>query len=145
MAISVKYLLQGIFKQESWKLKLLSEWETIVGNLHDKMRLEKIDNDTLIIGVYQASWLQELHLLSCVLQKSINDHLGSPRIKHLRFKHASPKEKPIPKKVEKPRPEFKLIVLNDTEKKALAGIKDDQLKQALYTFLSKCHYVKIIT
>lgn len=148
MARPLKNLLQNVFKSENWKLKLLSQWDTIAGNLADKMRLEKIEGETLIIGVYQASWMQELYLLSNVLKKSINEHLGYPYVKRLRFKHAAPRSKKVTpliktetqastNKTEKP------ITLSGSEQKALGKIKDTQLKEALHNFLSRCHYQKI--
>ena len=85
------------------------------------MHLEKIEGNTLIIGVYQASWLQELYLLSTVLLKTINNNLKYPYIKKLRFKHASPLKKksiqPIIKTIKKI--EYKPIVLSNKEVHAL--------------------------
>jgi hypothetical protein len=137
-------LLQTIFKNEHWKIKLLSEWNLITGNLSSKMRLEKIDGATLIIGVYQASWLQELYLLSSVLKQTINRHLGSDYIKQLRFKHASvqkKKEAPNVQKVD--NVPVKKIVLSHNEQTALNTVKDEELKKALHGFLSRCHHQKV--
>jgi len=144
MTVPLKHLLQGVFKNESWKLQLLSEWNSIVGNLADKMRLEKIDGTTLIIGVYQSSWMQELYLLSTVLLKTINQRLKHPYVKRLRFKHATRTKKEsikIPEK--KPEVERPPIVLSHKETEALEKLKDQDLKAALHTFLSRCHYQKL--
>lgn len=145
MTRSLEQLLHGLFKNENWKVKLLSEWETITGNLSNKMRLEKIDNETLIIGVYQSSWMQELYLLSNVLKRSINNHLGSEYVKHLRFKFAAKKKvekTPIQKTTATQKP-VKPIALSQKEQHALGAVKDEELKQALHTFLSRCHYQKV--
>lgn len=144
MAKPLKNLLQAIFKNEHWKIKLLSEWNLIAGNLSNKMRLEKIDGSTLIIGVYQASWLQELYLLSSVLKQTINRHLGSDYIKQLRFKHASTQKKKETPNVQKTetRP-VKKIVLSTNEQTALNTVKDEELKKALHSFLSRCHHQKV--
>jgi hypothetical protein len=145
MARSLKNLLHGVFKNENWKVKLLSEWDTIVGNLADKMRLEKIDDQTLFIGVYQSSWMQELYLLSNVLKKTINDHLGYNHVKHLRFKYASKKiitKQPVKKTIPQLKPR-KPITLSGQEQQALGVIKDPELKQALHGFLSRCHHQKV--
>lgn len=144
MARSLKNLLQNVFKNENWKVKLLSEWETIVGKLADKMRLDKIEDGTLFIGVYQSSWMQELYLLSNVLKKTINDHLGYPHVKQLRFKYAAKKKATKTKEVfQEKRPTFKPITLSGAEKHALEEIKDSDLKSALHGFLSRCHHQKI--
>jgi len=141
VAVRVQELLNGIFKNEQWKFQLLSEWGNIVGNLADKMRLEKIDGDTLIIGVYQASWLQELYLLSHVLLQSINTQLKHPHVRNLRFKHASLTVKNIHHEpaVEKPVVKCTPPILSYEERRALNAIKDEELKNALHGFLTRCH------
>jgi len=144
VTVPVKNILNSFFRQESWKLKLLSDWELIVGNLANKMRLEKIESTSLVIGVYEACWLQELYLLSSVLVNTINKHLDQPRIRTIRFMHAtqatSVKKKPIEKKVLIERTP---ITLSLKEEEALSKIKDENLKKVLHTFLSRCHYEKV--
>lgn len=137
---SLKTLLSSSFKTpNAWKTRLLAEWPEVVGNLHDKMTLEKVYDDTLIIGVYEASWLQELYMLSGVLIKTINEHLGTPHIKKIRFKHATQKaEKRVKKKEKKNTFVPSKITLNSTEAKALLNIKDEEMRTALHLFLSRC-------
>lgn len=146
MTKPLKDLLHGVFKQESWKVKLLSEWDIVAGNLADKMRLEKIEGQMLIIGVYQASWMHELYLLSHVLKKSINDHLGHPHVQFLRFKSVTKKEAPklkVPEQEKKVVAKKPPITLSGHEQQALTKIKDPELKEALHSFLSRCHYQKV--
>jgi hypothetical protein len=144
MSLQLKQLLQGVFKQENWKLQLLANWDTIVGNLADKMRVDKIEGNTLYIGVYQSSWMHELFLLSAVLKKTINNCLDKPRIKHIRLKYASKKETTKKKKIVISKQIiFEPISLSSKEEHALVNIKDDELKEALHSFLSRCHYQKI--
>lgn len=141
VAVQIQELLNGIFKNEQWKFQLLSNWGIIVGNLSDKMRLEKIDGDTLIIGVYQASWLQELYLLSHVLLQSINTQLKYPHVRHLRFKHASiyTKSSPVEQPIKRPTIQCAPPVFSYEERRALNAIKDEELKKALHGFLTRCH------
>lgn len=145
MAIPIRNLLPLFFKQESWKIKLLSEWKDIVGNLASKMTLKKIESTFLIIGVYESCWLQELYLLSSVLITTINNHLDKPRIRTIRFVHAtqtqsSEKKETItlPTTIKQPP-----VILSHKEEEALQKIKDKTLKEALHSFLSRCHYKKI--
>ena len=81
--------------EHSWKLQLLNNWQRINGDLHPHVRLEHVKEDTLILGVYDASWLQELYLLSNVLLKTINRNLNTPRIKKLQFKQVVKTRKKI--------------------------------------------------
>jgi len=137
---SVKTLLKGSFSlnTNSWKTKLLTEWPTIVGNLHDKITLEKIHEDTVIIGVYDASWLHELYMLSAVLLKTLNSHLDKPYIKKIRLKHATKNTIKTPKQKQKAPLERKKATLNALESHALLKIKDKDMREALHSFLSRC-------
>jgi len=141
MTKQIKDLLQDIFKDinnnDSWKIYLLTNWNSIVGNLSSKVKLEKIFEDTLVISVYNSSWMQELFLLSNVLIKNINSKLDKPRIKHLRFKLADriKEKKAIEKKIEIE----KVIYLNSEELTALKKIEDPELSESLKKFLIRCH------
>lgn len=144
MTQHIKNIVHSLFKADTWKLKLLSDWQLIVGTLADKMRLEKIEGRTVIIGVYQSSWLQELYLLSHVLKHSINEHLGHPHVTMLKFKAATKKiEKEPIKKNTKIAPLLKPIVLTQKEQQSLEKLQDPELKQVLHAFLSRCHYQKV--
>lgn len=139
---SLKTVLNGSFSlsTNSWKTKLLTEWPTIVGNLHDKITLEKIHGDTLIIGVYETSWLQELYMLSSVLIKTINSHLDKPYIKRIRLKYATKKtsQAPLTKKKKEAVVVREKITLNALESRTLLKIKDKDMREALHLFLSRC-------
>lgn len=124
--------------QENWKVQLLSNWPTIMGHLHTKVQLEKINNDTLVLGVYNAAWLQELYLLSPMLLTAINQKLDQPRIKHLRFKQAGTPVNMVKKSETKTRQPTH-VTLSAHEHAALAQMKDPQLREALKAFLIRCY------
>lgn len=141
-------LLQPTVRTESWKLNLIKNWPIIVGNLHEKVFLQKINATSVVLGVYDSSWMQELYLLSKLILKKINSNLDRPRIETLRFqciessyaqtrtnkalalrKSAAEKENtPICQK----------FVLKPKELLALHKIKDQQLSLALQGFLQRC-------
>lgn len=125
-------------KNDSWKIQLLSNWATIMGNLHTKVQLEKIYEDTLVLGVHNSSWLQELYLLSPMLLHTINQKLDQPRIKHLRFKQAGKRLEEL-KTVEIKAKQRKEVILNMQEQTALNSMKDPQLRDALKAFLIRCY------
>ncbi len=138
-------LLQHFFKNDTWKVHLLAQWPHIVGNLADKMRIEEIKEDTIIIGVFQSSWLQELYSLSPVIKKIINEALKEQRIKTIRFKYATPRESKTQHVVLQQSEVAAMppIILTNKEKQALSRIKDKELSDVLHAFLSRCHYRKI--
>ncbi len=134
----LKNLLSHAF-QATWKTRLLTEWPTIMGNLADMVTVEKMYDDTLVLGVHDSNWLHELYMLSPVLIKTINSHLEKPYIKTVRLKHASTvkKQPPAAKPIVlycPPAP----AVLTASEKKALDTIQDTELQKAFHQFLSRC-------
>jgi hypothetical protein len=140
MAIYLKDILQSLIHPEkNWKTDLLYKWNEIIGPLHTKVRIEKILDDTLILGVFHSCWMQELYLLSPLLIKTINEKLDQPYIKQLRFKHIGIKQhkqishKPtiIKKKKE--------IILTKQDECILAKINDPVLREALKAFRIRCY------
>jgi len=131
-------LLQPSTKQETWKLNLIKNWPTIIGTpLHEKVSLQKINNTSVVLGVYDSSWMQELYLLSKLILKKINSHLDRPRIETIRFQCIEKKE-PTHKLKEAQTQQERKIILKPQEIKALQKIQDPQLSEALQGFLRKC-------
>jgi hypothetical protein len=142
MAQQLKHLITPALSKkfsQDWKLHLICNWATIMGNLHDKVCLEKVLNDTLILGVYDACWTQELYLLSSLIIDTINQSLDQPRIKHLRFIRVPPyasvttKATPLATTAVNVPP-----TLTSEHKAALQRISDDELRNALLRFLTRC-------
>ena len=134
-------ILPYIFNEEhQWKYQLLRNWQNIFGAMSDKVFLERINNDTLVLAVYDACWMQELYTLSPLLISSINKALDKPYIKQLRFKRAGIR----PKKITRQQNQVsiaarKSIILSTQEEKALSAIKDKQLASAMKDFLIRCY------
>ena len=141
MAENIKNVLHSVFsKQNNWKIKLLQNWPQIMGKLKHKVRLEKINHDSLVLGVYDSCWLQELYLLSPILLKKINQKLENKTFKKLHFKQVGIKKN---KKTKKGLIKEEIIhtktKLTQHEEKTLQKIKDPDLSEALKNFLLKCH------
>ncbi len=130
-------LLQPSNHHDSWKLELVKNWPTIIGSLHDKVSLQKIQATTIVLGVQDASWMQELYLLSKMIIKKINDGLDKPRITAIRLQCIEKKEKKALTKMVKKDSE-QLVNLQPEQIQALKKIKDPELLQALQGFLKKC-------
>ena len=138
--IGINQVLDNFLKQQgNWKHYLMANWNHIVGAIAHHARIEKIENETVVIGVSDSAWLQELYLLSPVLLNKINQSLEKPYLKNIRFKHAYKKRycktnKKCVKQIEKP----KQRELTYREKSALEKITDTELSQALTNFLMRC-------
>ena len=141
MIIPIKDLLQRVLNPEAdWRILLLNNWQTIVGSLKTRIRLEKIYSDTLIIGVYESHWMQELFLLSRVLIQAINKQLGKQYIANLKFQLICQNSvKPIlkPKVAAVPCSITKASLTHEQEN-ALLRVKDEQLRHELVRFLARC-------
>ncbi len=142
MTVRINNLLQNILRTDNnWKMQLLRDWPSIMGNLGTKVHLEKIHDDTLVLGVADSCWMQELYMLSNILINRINEKLDQPRIKKLRFKTVG--AQPTPHKREhKTVKKFKDVRLNPSERRALEKIQDPQLCEALEKFLIRCYQEK---
>lgn len=136
-----KFLNNFISPEYKWKAKLFENWQTIIGNLKDKAKIERIENNMLLIGVEHPAWAQELLFLSDFIKKRINNFLGKDYIKEIRFKVIS-FNKEISIKINKKNilteNHNKQSFLNKTEINTLSVIKDQELKNLLKEFYFKC-------
>ncbi|MBA3954764.1 DUF721 domain-containing protein [Candidatus Dependentiae bacterium] len=141
MAILLEHLIPKVLSVASeWHIRLLKDWQIIVGSLQTRICLEKVEKNIVFIGVYEYYWMQELHLLSRFIVAKINNHLGDSHVAEVRFRVID-----LPKKQRLPRPAFKheqCVVeppaLTSREQQALMKIKDEQLRCALTQFLRRC-------
>lgn len=140
-------LLQPSDQKEAWKINLIKNWPTIIGSLHEKVSLQKINATSVVLGVYDSSWIQELYLLSKLILKKINNHLDRPRIETLRFqcvedsystKSADKRREQALKQKSKKIYKEHALPLKPQEFLALQKIRDPQLSDALQGFLRKC-------
>ena len=143
MSIYLKDILHTIINPEkNWKTDLLYKWNEIIGPLHNKVRIEKIYDNTLILGVLNSCWMQELHLLAPLLIKTINEKLDQPHIKEIRFKQiglkSHKKTKTTPPVIKKK----KEVVLTKEDECAIAKITDPALQEALKAFRIRCYQEK---
>ncbi len=142
MLKDIKFLINNIIynNNESWKFKLLSQWDFIVGNLNDRIRLESINGSTLIVGVYNYQWMQEFFAMQSYILSNINSHLDGYYIKRLKFKL-----------VETNQPKFCYLKFNPIKGQNIADIKfpienildnisDDLLKKELSNYIKKCYF-----
>ncbi|MEX0939948.1 MAG: DUF721 domain-containing protein [Candidatus Babeliales bacterium] len=128
-----------IIPEHEWKKNLLSNWTDIIGHLSSQVRLEKIDNDSLILGVNDSSWLQELYLLTPILLETINAKLDKPRIKKLKFKQTPKKKERIRNIHNCSQTPAKKVTLTKKEQAILNNIEDADLRNALKNFLLRCY------
>src|SRR5579872_4876165 len=129
MAIYLKDILQSLIHPEkNWKTDLLYKWNEIIGPLHTKVRIEKILDDTLILGVFHSCWMQELYLLAPLLIKTINEKLDQPYIKEIRFKNIGTKQHKKKKIAPPTIQKKKEIVLTQEDECALAQVTDPALQ-----------------
>lgn len=133
-----------MYNQKSdWKMRLIQDWPTIINDLATHISLEKIEQETLTLGVEDTSWLQELYLLAPVILEHINSKLDHKHIKQLRFKQVQKKRsRQLIKKSMNQQSKPYIIHLSSREQKVLSSIKDPELKEVLKNFLLRCQREK---
>lgn len=140
MTTPIKTILNTVLSQHNnWQLQLLDNWPSIVGHIKTKVQLLKMYEDTLVIGVQDSCWLQELYLLTPLLLQTINQKLDRPRIKKLRFKAVGVTDTKIKKKTPITRASVAPVQLSVQEQQMLASIKDGQLRAVLKDYLVRCY------
>jgi hypothetical protein len=140
MAVYLKELLKTLIKPEkNWKTNLLYRWQDIIGALHTKVRIEKIYDDTIILGVFHSCWMQELYLLSPLIIKTINEKLDQPYIKQIRFKQISLKKCTKNITEQSSLKKKNTIQLTAQDERSLAKIADPDLRNALKAFRIRCY------
>lgn len=140
MALPIKQFIESlIHKSKDWKINLLYAWPSIIGSLNDKVHIEKIDDDSLTLAVSHSCWIQELHLLSPLLLKTINEKLDLPRIKHIRFKQAGNKKKKQTKNNTAKKRQSTYSQLTAKDERALTKIIDPALRDTLKMFRFRCY------
>lgn len=139
MSSHIKHFLSQVLgSDKTWQKKLLTQWPTIIGPLKEKIILEKVESDTVILGVFHPAWIQELSFLKPVLLQTINDHLEQPYIKHIKIKTSRPPKKILGHTSLTPQKIMPTYILSVSENRALDKIKDPELKKALSLFLQRC-------
>jgi len=78
-------------------------------------------------------------MLSPLLLKRINEQLGAPYIKQLRFKQVPRTKKRIHNTKQEKKHTVKIKPLSPVEQQALAQITDSGLKEAMKAFLIRCY------
>lgn len=141
MGQHISSLVNNLFlRYDDWRFTLIKSWPSIFGPLSQYTRLEKVDGSTLIIGVYDPHWMQELHLLSPTLIASVNNHLQKQVVTNVKFKLAQRKVRTVQsiKKLhtEEEKTTQAQVRLNPHQQQALTDIKDPELKKALLNYFA---------
>jgi len=133
-------LMDCLAQQDSWHVYLLRHWNDIMGELHTQVCLERISGETLILGVHDVHWMQELFCLAQELITHINNRLGHNYVKNVRFVLSSSRHNP--QKINKRAAQQRSVTiatpttvnekkLTERQHKALGEITDPQLKDLL--------------
>lgn len=139
---SLGALIPSVLNSQSWQLKLLAHWPTIMGPAHSRVRIERIQGSTLILGVFDQAWLQELYFLQDAVKQKINNYMQEHVITTIKFKRAEPivglKPYNVPTGIVNEIAPNKIIEITVPERQALAQCKDDELREYLQKYLTRC-------
>ena len=119
-----------------WQMRIMQGWGEIAGELSKQARVEKIIKDTLVLGVYDTCWMQELHLLSSVICQKVNQYIGQKQIRQIRVKYVQKHVfRPL---LAKPINNNPQINLTSPELQTLKNIIDPELRSAIQSFWIRC-------
>jgi len=128
---------------QSWKLRLLQNWSSIIGTLQSKVVLHKVADDHVVLTVVHPSLAQELLFLSEVLLQKINSVVGENKIKTIHFRTQASSKKKTPQQQQKQVVSLKrnteaFIRFTTREKEALTKVDNKELRKALSAFYTAC-------
>ncbi len=137
-AATIGKILRTALPTQGWQMQLLSNWPHIVGTLHEQMRIEKIQQDCLVIGVYDPHWMQELFMLAPTILEAIKKNLKETPINTLRFVCVQKKENTARAKTTEVPQKKEEKQLSPHHEQVLTRVQSDELKSALRTFFANC-------
>lgn len=138
-----KILTDIIPVEHSWKIKLFTSWDAIIGNMKDKVRIEKITNSSVTLGVTHSTWAQELFFLTPLLKEKMNLVLQEEKIKTIKLKTVAFKsERKQTRKCEHERidrlKQCTEHCLTITEHSTLQNVENKELAKQLEKFCLRC-------
>lgn len=144
MTTPVKKVLTHLFDDDiAWKVRLLDNWNSIIGPMGTTIILLHIRDSMVILGVLHPAWVQELHHLRSTIVDSINKFLGKEYIKNIQFQVVAKKKTPDTplrgfQQVKSKKIEVEHRALTFNEEQSLEAIKDEGLRDALRHYLVYC-------
>lgn len=137
---------------QRWKMTLFEHWPAVIGDVGEHVRIEKIYDSVLVLGVTHPAWAQELLLLSEVLRKKINTYLKQERIEKIRFrvvnkiKYKSGGVKPTTSKTSffggSDNAKLQKSALPAAIKQQLAQLENEELRTVLARYFARCNTLK---
>jgi hypothetical protein len=139
MAFSLDALVQGLLgTDDDWRKRLVKEWPALVGDLHTRMRFEKISHDVLVIGVYDLHWMHELYMMSPMIVQAINEKLGGNFVAKIRFAVVNKTERTRKKRGSSDALHVQERPLAEPQQKVLANVKDEHVQKLLSKLWQRC-------
>jgi hypothetical protein len=135
-------MLQAIPADQRWKMIVLEHWPSIIGDLHSRVFISKIEGSTLFLSASHPAWAQELSYLEPAIKKNINDLFKKPVITSIRFvcqnRHKQGETR-VSKPIQKaPEQSCVDVILSPEEKRTLAPITNSELQSELEAYLIRC-------
>lgn len=134
---------------QRYKKSLLTNWPQISGKLSLRMRIERVYERVIVIGVYDTAWMQELYCMSELILHQINQYLGTDYFQELKFRYVNRLAKKSVANLTgtqtanavgdhltaKPA----LVPITDPDlRRALTQITDPELQHELHRFFTRC-------
>lgn len=125
-------------RKQSWRLRVLQQWPTIIGKLADKVKLHKVADSFVVLSVTHPGLAHELLMLTDLIRTKINTVIGHEAIKAVHFRTQNVAKKKAPAPLARARQPRAPLPLNAVEQKQLGAISNEELRTALARFYSTC-------
>jgi len=129
----IHQLITHVFKRHGSNhyFTLLRAWNDIMGRIADQTRLETLDGSTLVIGVYQPQWMQELHFCSQMIRDRVNAYVEAEVVQMVRFKLVTQRSRSQRKHRKEVSKRQQAPAMGQKQQQVLHSIHDEQLRSIL--------------
>jgi len=125
-------------QQHGWKMKILREWNNILGPLARKVTLQRVDDHAVVLAVTHPGLAQELLMLSDLIRDKINASIGTALITTIHFRTTAQRPLQAKAPVVRPTPTIEKQVLLPHEERHLDVINNKELRSAMADFYARC-------
>ncbi len=135
-------LLSIIPQQQQSKFDIYVHWDTIIGAMKDKVRIEKVENDILYLSTTHPAWAQEIMFFAPILKERITSLCPNTSIKTIRIsprRSSTFKQRTNTRTIQQSDPS---IALNAQEKALLATLPSNELQLAIAAYFIRCKSIK---
>jgi hypothetical protein len=129
----------------AWHASLMQQWQVIMEPFSHQIRLERMELRRIIIGVYDARWLAELHASSWMLLDRIRQALPDVPVETQIVCVWARRGNRVNRITSRPviDEQNQLITLTDVQDRVISSIVDPELRNYCIEYWRRCVHERI--